>query len=221
MALMKVFALIFYWGKARWIGETGWEQHKDVRLMVFLNHTSLCEPIFVRFAPWGYVWNLAQKVVVPGADTTLMRPWVGKVLKVLIPGCIPITRKNDHSWLQFLSHVNQNSITAILPEGRMKRRSGLDKFGRPMTARGGLADILDCLNEGKVLFVYSGGLHHVQAPGEGLPKIFKRLHLNLEVMDIQQYKADLQQLEGSSLRQKVINDLNRRLQECLPEEAYQ
>src|SRR5690606_9625185 len=138
----------------------------EVRLVVFLNHTSLFEPLFIRFAPWSFVWNIAHKVIVPGADVTLERPLAGRVLKVLLPGVIPITRKADESWEHFLSLVNGDVITAILPEGRMKRRNGLGKEGKPMSVRGGVADILERLEQGKLLFVYSGGLHHIQCPGE-------------------------------------------------------
>ena len=33
--------------------------------------------------------------------------------------------------------------------------------------------ILEKLDSGKMLIAYSGGLHHVQAPGDLIPKIFK------------------------------------------------
>ena len=40
--------------------------------------------------------------------------------------------------------VGQGDVVVVLsPEGRMKRKNGLDKHGRPMTVRGGIGDILD------------------------------------------------------------------------------
>ena len=39
----------------------------------------------------------------------------------------------------------------------------------------------------KVLLVYSGGLHHVLPPGRYLPRIFKRLAVTLEAVDIDDY----------------------------------
>lgn len=148
MAKVKLLAHLFYRGRINWLSQQQEESLNDVRLLVFLNHTSLFEPLFIRFAPWRFVWQVAHKVVVPGADITLQRPMTGRVLKVLLPGCIPITRQQDESWQHFLSHVSEDVITAILPEGRMKRRNGLDKEGKPMSVRGGVADILSRLQSG-------------------------------------------------------------------------
>ncbi len=225
MAIVKVLAHIFYTGKAKWLSKDKEEAMDQVRLMVFLNHTSLFEPLFIRFAPWHYVWDMANKLVVPGADITMERPFAGRMLKALMPGCIPITRKNDHSWLHFLSHVRNDKITAILPEGRMKRRNGLDKYGKPMSVRGGVADILSCLDEGKILFVYSGGLHHVQAPGDKWPNLFKTLKANLELQNIADYKQQfIDKLDGDlnnnesqiNFKKQVMADMDRRLRECVP-----
>ena len=63
-------------------------------------------------------------------------------------------------------------MVIILPEGRMKRENGLDLHGNPMNVRGGIADILLAMKQGRMLIAYSGGLHHVQFPG-GVPRIFK------------------------------------------------
>ncbi|BDX05941.1 hypothetical protein MACH26_14620 [Planctobacterium marinum] len=196
---------------------------QEVKLLVLLNHTSLFEPLFIRFAPWRLIWLLAYKLVIPGADITMRRPMAGRILKALMPGCIPITRKNDHSWIHFLSQVNEQKITAILPEGRMKRRNGLDKFGKPMSVRGGVADILECLDEGKILFVYSGGLHHIQAPGDKWPNLFKTLRANMELVNIKDYKrqfsvkTDDLMARHNAFKIRVIEDMNRRLSECVPQ----
>lgn len=222
LSLVKVLSIIFYRGRAVWLSDEKEESMKDIKLMILLNHTSLFEPLFIRFAPWHLVWMIATRLVVPGADITMKRPMTGRILKALMPGCIPITRKNDHSWLRFLSHVNEQKLTCILPEGRMKRRNGLDKHGKPMNVRGGVADILECLEEGKILFVYSGGLHHIQAPGDRLPNLFKTIKANLELVNIADYKAQLLQKKDSFLEQhnqfrhKVIEDMNRRLVERVP-----
>lgn len=222
MAVVKLLSYLLYSGKRKWLSNEQEEGMKEVRLMVFLNHTSLFEPLFIRFAPWSMVWKMAYHLVVPGADITMQRPMTGRLLKALMPGCIPITRKNDHSWMHFLSHVNHDKITAILPEGRMKRRNGLDKFGKPMSVRGGVADVLECLDEGKILFVYSGGLHHVQAPGDKWPNLFKTIKANLELVNIAEYKQQLQdKKEGlieqhKAFKQRVMEDMNRRLIERIP-----
>ena len=73
----------------------------------------------------------------------------------------------------------------------MKRATGLDSEGREMTVRGGIADILDVLPDGRMLAVYSGGLHHIQVPGERLPTPFKKIYCRMEMIDIPTYKEDL------------------------------
>ncbi|GAB3015612.1 1-acyl-sn-glycerol-3-phosphate acyltransferase [Bowmanella dokdonensis] len=216
MAKVKIFSHLFYRGRANWLSEEKEESLNQVKLLVFLNHTSLFEPLFIRFATWRFVWNVAHRVIVPGADVTLKRPVAGMILKVLLPGCIPITRKPDESWQHFLSHVSQEVITAILPEGRMKRRNGLDKHGKPMTVRGGVAEILERLESGKLLFVYSGGLHHIQSPGERFPRLFKTITANLELVDIADYKQYLIQAGEGNFKSRVVADMNRRLDECVP-----
>ncbi|XOV78594.1 MAG: 1-acyl-sn-glycerol-3-phosphate acyltransferase [Aestuariibacter sp.] len=222
MAIVKVLAHLLYRGEVTWLSREQYEAIPDIKLLVFLNHTSLFEPILIRFAPWRLVWRFSQELVVPGADITLQRPIAGNILRAMMPGCIPITRKNDHSWLHFLSHVNGSVLTAILPEGRMKRRNGLDKFGKPMSVRGGVADILHCLDSGKILFVYSGGLHHVQAPGDKWPKLFKTLKVSLEIVDIANYKAAFEgaksdgQMASEIFKKQVVADMNRRLSTCPP-----
>jgi len=216
MAKVKVLSYLFYYGQSKWLSQEQEEGLKEVKLIVFLNHTSLFEPLFIRFASWGLVWNVAHKLVVPGADITMKRPMTGRILKALLPGCIPISRKRDDSWRHFLEHVNHDVVTAILPEGRMKRRNGLDKHGKPMSARGGVADVLQKLNKGKMLFVYSGGLHHIQAPGQRWPRLFKTFKANLELIDIAGYKKQMQQGDAKGFTQAVIQDMNQRLAERVP-----
>lgn len=189
--------------------------------MVLLNHTSLYEPLFVRLAPYKLIKNISKHLIVPGADITTKRPIVGKLFRSLLPGIIPISRKRDDSWAYFLEQIAPDSFVAILPEGRMKRKDGLDKFGKPMTVRGGVADVLEKLKQGDILFVYSGGLHHVQIPGQKLPRIFRTIKANLELIDINEYKKSIHQLSGDSFKDKVIADMQWRLNHKLPYCAQQ
>ncbi|MBC3764680.1 1-acyl-sn-glycerol-3-phosphate acyltransferase [Neptunicella marina] len=216
MAKVKLLSHVFYRGKKNWLSEEREESFDQVKLIVFLNHTSLFEPLFIRFATWRLVWDVAHKVVLPGADITMQRPFAGKMLKALLPGAIPITRKKDESWQHFLSHVSHDVITAILPEGRMKRRNGLDKHGKPMSARGGVAEILQRLEKGKMLFVYSGGLHHIQSPGDKLPRLFKTITANLELVDIAKYKTLIADIKAKDFKARVMADMDRRLLDYVP-----
>ena len=128
--------------RKRW--ENGFsDPWKNIRLLVFLNHTSLFEPLFFGIVPYKFLWELSEKLVAPGADKTLNRPLVGRFFRLLAPRMVPITRKRDRTWQQFLKEITPTSVVVILPEGRMKRKSGLDAEGKPMTIRGGIADILN------------------------------------------------------------------------------
>ena len=73
-----------------------------------------------------------------------------------------------------VERTGDDSMVLILPEGRMRRRNGLDSEGRPMTARGGVADILRAIDDGQLLMAYSGGLHHVQIPASSCRGSFAR-----------------------------------------------
>lgn len=221
-SLIKLLCHVFYRGNVTWLEGSKKSDLTDVRLMVLLNHTSLFEPVFIRFASWRFVWLLARKLVVPGADVTMKRPLTGKLLKLILPGAVAITRKKDDSWAQFLNHINDDTVAAILPEGRMKRDSGLDKFGRTMRVRGGVAEIMERIHHGKILFIYSGGLHHIQKPGVNrLPRLFKTISVNLELIDIEAYKSIIEEkmLENDSgdFTAHVVTDMNSRLANKVPQ----
>ena len=128
---------------------------------------------------------------------------------------IAISRKRDKTWSEFMQKIHEGAIVTIAPEGRMKRKNGLDINGNKMTVKSGIADIIEVMNQGKVLFAYSGGLHHVQAPGERLPRLFKTLKMNVEIMEIEQYKAQFHS-NGIEWKREVINDLQQRLETKCP-----
>ncbi|MFI5389711.1 MAG: hypothetical protein ACHQYQ_00005, partial [Bacteriovoracales bacterium] len=159
----------------------------------------------------------APKMVAPGADVTLMRPIVGKIYTFLFPGMVPITRKRDESWNHFLSLITEDSFVAIAPEGRMKRATGLDKEGKPMSVMGGIADILKVMKKGNMLLAYSGGLHHVQIPGETFPKIFKTIKMNYELVKIEDFIALCESKEGGdSFKNAVSSELEERMKRNIP-----
>jgi hypothetical protein len=109
-------------------------------------------------------------------------------------------------------------MVVIAPEGRMMRANGLDSQGKPMTVRGGVADILEVIPAGRMLIAYSGGLHHVQIPG-GRPKIFKTVRLRVEEVEIAEYRAAiLDQTSPDGFKKAVIADLERRRDEYCPTE---
>ena len=62
-----------------------------------------------------------------------------------------------------------------------------------------------------MLIVYSGGLHHVQVPGQALPRLFKTIRLSFEFHDIEQYRDQVCAAAGESdFKRAVRADLERR-----------
>lgn len=209
---IKLISKIFYKTEAIWLTPKDQIQWDQLRLGVVLNHTSLYEPLFISAFPNYRLWRAIDRVVAPVADVTLARPIVGRFFKVIVPNVIGITRKRDDSWDMVMSQVKGNSLLVIFPEGRMKRKDGLDKHGKPMSVKGGVADILEKLDSGKMLIAYSGGLHHVQAPGDLVPKLFQTIRVTFEQLDIQEYKNAIR--SGSTdFKAGVIRDLESRMKQ--------
>jgi hypothetical protein len=159
---------------------------------------------------------MAGRIIAPGADVTMNRPIAGKLLKYIAPKMIPISRERDETWTQFMDAIEPESVVIIAPEGRMMRENGLDKHGNPMSVRGGVADILELLETGEMVIVYSGGLHHIQKPGQGLPKLFKRIRLQCEKINISKYIARMKLNSESSFSRSVKHDLENRMKRNVP-----
>lgn len=210
---VRTFSKLFYKTEVKWISDL--KDFDNIRVVVLLNHTSLYEPLYLSAAPTSFIWRLAKKMVAPGADKTMNRPLVGFFWKIMAPGLISITRKRDKSWFEFLKAIKNKSIILIAPEGRMKRATGLDSTGKPMTVRSGIAEIINETNEGRMLIGYSGGLHHVQHPGDLLPKLFKTIKLNFEILDIPEYKSQFK-TEGIPFKRDIVADLENRLKNNCP-----
>lgn len=215
MSTVKILSLIFYKTETNWLKVEGKKKWDKIRLIVFMNHTSLFEPLYLSQVPFPFLFRLSRKMVAPGADKTLSRPIVGLFWRFLSPGMKSITRKRDDSWKEFMGSIEERSVIIIAPEGRMKRLTGLDLNGNKMTVRGGIADILDYIDEGNMLIVYSGGLHHVQIPGQKIPNLFKRIKINIEQLDIPNYKNQFE-VEGRAWKKAVVDDLQNRLENNPP-----
>lgn len=214
----KLLVRTFYRADIRWLAPPPPAPWLDLRVICILNHTSLFDWLLVTAGPNHLLKEAARRGVVPVADKTLRRPIVGLFFKALVPGHMPISREADHTWEAVLSRVGDTSMVIILPEGRMMRANGLDKNGQPMTVRGGVADILSAIPDGRMLLAYSGGMHHIQAPGRLLPRPFKRIRVALELVDIANYKAAIgEDLARKEFKDRVKRDLQeRRDRHCPP-----
>lgn len=228
LATFKIWAQVFYRCELKWVGRADsvtevtpeeWQKiFPHLRLIVLLNHTSLFEPLYISTFPFSYIWKFAGYGTFPGADITMKRPIVGRFFKILAPKAVTITRKRDHSWTEFLDQIEDRSIVSILPEGRMKRSTGLDKYGRPMTVRSGIVDIMRIMKSGGVMLAYSGGLHHVHTPGNKLPRLFKTIRANVEIVSIEDYLASFDpKLSELELKRAVVKDLEARRDRYVPE----
>ncbi len=167
--------------------------------------------------------RIATRGYVPVAHETIDRPFYGSFLRALAPRMVPISRKPDATWESVLESLDSNAMVIIFPEGRMKRANGLDKHGEPMTVRGGIADLLLAVGSGRMLLAYSGGLHHVQVPGQRLPRIFRTLRMTLEFVDIAEYNREMRAAgsDERAFKRAVKADLEaRRDRYCRPLEQF-
>ncbi len=186
---IKRLSRLFYRFEINWVYPPPPDPWRHLRLVIFLNHTSLYEPLFVGGFPDRFLKRIAFKGLMPVADKATRRPLMGLFFRMVAKNVVAVTRKQDHTWQQVLTAMRADSMVIIMPEGRMMRADGLDKNGQPMTVRGGVADIIQSIAWGRMLLAYSTGLHHVQIPGQRkLPRLFKTLRMRLETLDIGEYR---------------------------------
>ncbi len=215
---LKGLRYVFYPTQIQWIQKPAAENWDDIRLIFILNHTSLFEFIYAGAIPFKFLVRMSQKLVFPVAKETLAHTFYGRSLKMLAPEVVPVTRRRDRTWQDFLAQLKPDTILIVMPEGRMKRPDGFDKQGQPMTVKGGALDILNKFSTDKALLVYSGGLHHVLPPGKYVPRIFKRLAVGLEAIDINDYLHTLaSNTEGLPLKAVVAKDLEARRDRYCPQ----
>lgn len=218
LRLIKGFSNLFYRFDIGWLHPPPDDPWRQLRLVAFLNHTSLYEPLFVGGFPNAFIRRIAFQGLMPVADKATRRPLMGFFFRMVAKNVVAVTRKNDHTWQQVLGGMQPDTMVLIMPEGRMMRADGRDKNGQPMTVRGGIADIIDSIPEGRMLLAYSAGLHHVQVPGRHrLPRLFKTLSMRLETVDIAAYRRELMDRCGSNgFKQALIRDLeDRRNRNCI------
>lgn len=219
---LKWVSGFFYRVEMTWIGNPPADRWENIRLVAFLHHTSLFEPVFLGGVPNSFIHRAAFHGVIPAADKTIERPLVGFLFRMIAAHVIPISRQRDNTWFEVLRRIDPDSMVIITPEGRMMRKNGLDSNGQPMTVRGGVADVIEAIREGRMLLAYSGGLHHVQAPGEKNPRVFRTVRMNLEALDIESYVAELMKDRApDQLKRAVRDDFERRRNENCPFEPGQ
>ncbi|MCG8462299.1 MAG: hypothetical protein MI919_38940 [Holophagales bacterium] len=218
LMFLRVVSRLFYRQQGLWVGDVPEERWPPYRLVAILNHTSLMECLFAGQVPARFLWRMANHATIPIASVTMERPIVGRLWSFVAANIVSISRERDHTWKQVVESVDDpDSMVIILPEGRMKRAGGLDKHGRPMTIRGGIADLVLGTPEGHMLLAYSQGLHHIQVPGQHRPRLFRPVRMRFEAFDIAAYRERLS--EGLDLseekdqlrfRRRMMDDLTAR-----------
>lgn len=193
---------------------TDWSK---IRVIAWMNHTSLFDIFLISVIPYRFLWIAAKDCLTPIAEKTYTRPIVGFIFRNLTINKSSVSQKRDDTWSRFLDSIHCDSIVALFPEGRMKRTDGLDKYGNPLSVRGGIADVLHRMDDGLMLIEYSGGMHHIQAPGERFPRLFRTVRVRLEIQDIKSYKAQLDDSDHKVFTSKVILDLTARRDKTLLE----
>lgn len=217
LMLLKIVSRIFYRIDWHWVGDVpAGHRWQPFRLVAILNHTSLYEVLLAGGPTNSFLRRMSKRGVVPVASKTLERPIVGKIFSVVAANVVSVSRERDGTWEKVLRSIDPDSMVVILPEGRMKRADGNDASGKPMTVRGGIADVIETIGEGSMLLAFSEGLHHIQVPGQLFPKLFKPIRLRLEAIDLKTYRERLRQEIGdaqrpqSAFRKAVIRDLTAR-----------
>ena len=208
-----VLSSVKFLGKLFYSFEIEGEEIKDwsdIRLIAWINHTSLFDILLICVFPYRYFWKASKHCISPIAEKTIKRPLVGKIFGNLTNKKSTVSQKRDDTWGQFLDSINDSSIVGLFPEGRMKRKNGLDKYGNELSIKGGIADILKKIDNGKMLIIYSGGMHHIQSPGDSFPRLFQKVKIRLEIANIENYKKNLPQTDHEIFKTEVINDLTER-----------
>ncbi|MDX2452296.1 1-acyl-sn-glycerol-3-phosphate acyltransferase [Desulfosarcina sp.] len=214
---IKRLSRLCYRFDINWVHPPPPDPWRRLRLVTFLNHTSLYEPLFVGGFPNEFIKRIAFMGLMPVADKATQRPILGFFFRMVAKNVVAVTRKNDRTWNQVLATMKPDTMVIIMPEGRMMRANCLDKYGRAMTVRGGIADIVQSIPQGRMLLAYSAGLHHVQTPGQRIPRIFKTLRMRLETVDITAYRSRLMDQHGpAGFKKALVRDLEyRRARYCL------
>ena len=209
---------LFFRLREDWMPTKPKEMADDARIVAILNHTSLYEPLIAGFASTKLLWRFARHGVLPVAEKTMNRP-IGLFFKFLVRHTVTVTRQRDSTRQEVLSKIDDRALVVILPEGRMKRRNGLDSKGRAMTIRAGIAEILEALPDGRILTVYSGGLHHIQVPGERFPRPLKPILCRFEIIDIAEFKIQVAaKFPKMKFRAAVVAELTERRDAYCPTE---
>ena len=113
---LKYLSKIFYRHDFAWVGDVPPDPWKGIRLVAFLNHTSLFEPVFLGGVPNSFIWRIAAHGVIPAADKTTGRPLVGLIFKFVAHHVIAITRERNDAAKSSSARLVSGSGLRKLPQ---------------------------------------------------------------------------------------------------------
>jgi hypothetical protein len=87
-----------------------------------------------------------------------------------------------------------------------------------MTVKGGAADIIENINDGAMILCLSGGLHHVQTPGQHFPRPFKTIRMNLSYVDLNNFKSQFSEFSPRERKLKITRLLQDNLESNCPKD---
>ena len=94
---VKAMSRCFYRFDISWIRESIDQPWDSIRLVAFLNHTSLYEPLFVGWFPNHFLKRIATNGLMPVADKALQRPVMGNFFNLVAGNVVPISRMKDQT----------------------------------------------------------------------------------------------------------------------------
>ena len=89
----------------------------EVRLIAWLNHTSLYDVFLISVIPYRTLWRASKDCLTPIAEKTYRRPVVGFIFRNLTMSKSSVSQKRDDTWSQFLGSITHASMVALFPEG--------------------------------------------------------------------------------------------------------
>lgn len=184
-----ILVKILYRCSWTWIGKNSDRGFQDMKALFLMNHTSYADHMIFVLVPINVIYKMFWNARIAVAQHQV-KNFKG-LLQYLENNIVPLSRQRDDSWNNYLSNANAKSIFVMYPEGTRMSPEGLDKNGKKVRVKGGVADILELLPDGDIVILYLDGFYEILGAGMKFPKLFKKVRVTAEVVDIAALKHEL------------------------------